>query len=305
MSWDTDDIYSSDDDRPKTPQERDCCGGGCSPCIFDSHKIALEEWRNRRTYSTKAQNAGDKTQKNLLSPASYTKFIITNRTDAAEDYFRLQLEHKDHKTGNNNLHFVPGQFVILNSDSKSRPYTALTWTDKSFDILVRWYKDGEFSTLLKTISLGSAINVRGPYGKFKYQRNSFQDIVMFGIGSGIAPFYPIVRTIVSDSNEETRIHLIAGFQTVAHVPLKKELQKLTDFWNFKCTLYLSDETNEKTIHIHGFDVKIGLLTKLLTATHLQSKDREKTLVLICGSPEFNNVMKQWVQEVNYTNMHVF
>lgn len=63
--------------------------------------------------------------------------------------------------------------------------------------------------------------------------------------------------------------------------------------------------SEKTIYLHGFDVKIGLLSKSLTATHLQSKDREKTLVLICGSPEFNNIVKEWIQELNYTNMHIF
>jgi len=62
---------------------------------------------------------------------------------------------------------------------------------------------------------------------------------MFSIGSGIAALYPIARTIIDNETELTRIHLIAGFQSLIQVPLKKELRQLVDYWNFKCTLQLS------------------------------------------------------------------
>lgn len=62
---------------------------------------------------------------------------------------------------------------------------------------------------------------------------------MFSIGSGIAALYPIARTIIDDETELTKIHFVAGFQSVEHIPLKRELRYLTDYWNFKCTLQLS------------------------------------------------------------------
>lgn len=62
---------------------------------------------------------------------------------------------------------------------------------------------------------------------------------MFSIGSGIAALYPIARAIVDDETELTRIYLVAGFQSMSQVPLKTELKQLTDYWNFKCTLQLS------------------------------------------------------------------
>jgi NAD(P)H-flavin reductase len=62
---------------------------------------------------------------------------------------------------------------------------------------------------------------------------------MFSIGSGIAALYPIAKTIVDNETELTRVHLIAGFQSLIQVPLKKELRQLVDYWNFKCTLQLS------------------------------------------------------------------
>lgn len=62
---------------------------------------------------------------------------------------------------------------------------------------------------------------------------------MFSIGSGIAALYPVAKAIIDNETELTRVHLVAGFRSAAHVPLKKELMYLADYWNFKCTLQLS------------------------------------------------------------------
>lgn len=51
-----------------------------------------------------------------------------------------------------------------------------------------------------------------------YRYDSFQQIVMFSIGSGIAALYPIARAIVDDETELTRIYLVAGFQSMSQVP---------------------------------------------------------------------------------------
>jgi hypothetical protein len=32
---------------PDKPPEEECCGRGCSPCIFDYYDIAMERWRKR------------------------------------------------------------------------------------------------------------------------------------------------------------------------------------------------------------------------------------------------------------------
>lgn len=65
---------------------------------------------------------------------------------------------------------------------------------------------------------------------------------MLSIGSGIAALYPVAVSIVKDDSEDTKIQLISGFRSLSHVPLKDELRVLTDYWNFECTLYLSQES---------------------------------------------------------------
>ncbi|KAL0127219.1 hypothetical protein PUN28_005489 [Cardiocondyla obscurior] len=291
--------YKNDDDRPKTPLEEDCCGSGCTPCIFDVHKTLLKEWENKKT------QAEVKTADNLLSLMSYKAFVVTSICDASEDYILIYLEYPEYKIKNNiRLHLIPGQYVMLHFFNKSRPYTPIAWTYKSLVFLVKVYKHGEFSSLLKNAAIGSTIKIRGPYGNFNYERNSFQQIVMFCIGSGIAALYPIAKAVIDDERELTKIHLIVGFPSVEHVPLKKELMQLADYWNFKCTLQLS-QLNDKRINLHNFKVNAGRLSKSLVFDYLQYSDTETTLILICGTSEFNQSMKEWLQEVNYTHIHIF
>lgn len=33
--------------RPAMPDPDDCCGGGCTPCIFDIYEEQLERWQQR------------------------------------------------------------------------------------------------------------------------------------------------------------------------------------------------------------------------------------------------------------------
>lgn len=62
---------------------------------------------------------------------------------------------------------------------------------------------------------------------------------MLSVGTGIAALYPIARSLIDDEFEETRVHLISGFKSYAHIPLEKELRELSHYWNFSCTLRLS------------------------------------------------------------------
>ena len=62
---------------------------------------------------------------------------------------------------------------------------------------------------------------------------------MFSMGSGITALYPIAKAVVDNELEETKIYFVGGFRNILEIPLKKQLQALSDYWNFKCTLYIS------------------------------------------------------------------
>lgn len=63
--------------------------------------------------------------------------------------------------------------------------------------------------------------------------------------------------------------------------------------------------SDKTINLHGFNINSGRLSKALVIDYIQSNDKETTLILICGTSEFNHSMKEWLQELNYVHIHIF
>lgn len=81
---------------------------------------------------------------------------------------------------------------------------------------------------------------------------------MFSIGSGIAALYPLANSIVKDELENTKIDLLVGFHSLCHVPLINELRLLTDYWNFECTLYLSQTSNYYIYTDNNFFFPISL-----------------------------------------------
>lgn len=233
---DDDNLLTVISDRPRTPEEDNCCGNACNPCIFDLHKKLLEQWtKNKNTINNVKR-------KNLLAPTQYKVFNVVDVEKINDEYVMINLQYAEKKDNELVIFLNPGQHVIINIMSWSKPFTPISWTDNSLKLLVRIYENGVNTNKLRNIDKGEEIKIRGPYGNFHYTRNSFNKIIMFCIGSGIAAFYPIVKTIIDDDLEETRIYLIAGFRTIDYVPLRKELQLLTDFWNFDCTLYISQQT---------------------------------------------------------------
>ena len=38
---------SEPDKKPEPPQNWECCGGGCSPCVWDHYYAALDAWNEK------------------------------------------------------------------------------------------------------------------------------------------------------------------------------------------------------------------------------------------------------------------
>ncbi|XP_047353035.1 NADH-cytochrome b5 reductase-like isoform X1 [Vespa velutina] len=290
------------DKRPETPPEESCCGSGCNPCILDIHQKLLKQWEERRKNDVIIEP-----MRNLISPTSFNPFIVSDTYKASQDYIFIRLEYKENNIDNDkSLHLVPGQHIILRSNSMSKAYTPISWSNKNLLLLVKVYPTGKFSQLLNNAKKNDEFEIRGPYGDFRYKYNSFQEIIMFCIGSGITAVYSLAKVIVENEIEETRINFIAGFRSILCVPLKKELQYLSDYWNFVCTLHISENLiSDSDQNIHGINIENGRLNKQSVYNYLQSGKSDKTLILICGTNEFNQSVEQWSRENNYSHIHIF
>ncbi|XP_006615626.2 NADH-cytochrome b5 reductase-like [Apis dorsata] len=289
---------NNENSRPITPSEEDCCHNACDPCIFDVHKKLLEEYERKKKQNIKIQN-----KQNILHLYKYKNFVVFNIEERSECYILIVLKYYENNYKNKKILIDPGQHVMLHLHDITKPFTPIFFTDDCIEFLIRLYPNGKFSQYLKNIKIGDIIHVRGPYGNFKYESNSFQTIIMFSMGSGITVVYHIAKSIVENELEETKIHLIGGFKNILQIPLKKELQILSDYWNFKCTLHISQMQN--VCNIHGINIKSGRLDKKSISEVLKNKIANNTLILICGNSQFNNNLEQWIKCMNYRYVHVF
>ncbi|XP_034934621.1 NADH-cytochrome b5 reductase-like isoform X2 [Chelonus insularis] len=220
-------------DRPPTPTEEDCCGNSCNPCIFDIHKKLIDQWDDNKKSNSKIKS------KNLLVPTLYKTFKVIKINEINDDYLTIILHYED--DSHSCIFLNPGQHVIINLLTWSKPFTPITWNNNNIEFLVRVYPNSTFTNKLKNLQVGDQVKIRGPYGEFLYFQNSFKKIIMYCIGSGIAAFYPIIQSIVNNDLEETRIKLFAGFRSVCQIPLKQRLQLLADYWNVEFTIHVTEK----------------------------------------------------------------
>ncbi|KAF7987501.1 hypothetical protein HCN44_003263 [Aphidius gifuensis] len=286
------------DDRPKTPLQDDCCKNDCNPCIFDVHRDILKRWENNKSYKLGQR-------KNILLQTAYKLFKVSKIFDINDDYVMISLTAKENVNDDEVILLKPGQHIMLSCFSCTRPFTPISWNNKDLNILVRIYNTSLFTNKLKNLSIGDEIKVRGPYGNFEYKKNSYKNIIMFGIGSGIAALYPIAKNIIDDESEESRINLIAGFSSVDQIPMKQELKLLTDYWNFQCTIYLTNWNENPLKTINGIKLISGKINEIIVKKVLENNIPNNTLILICGNKDFNNSMEIFINKFGYDNYHVF
>ncbi|MEH6627998.1 MAG: oxidoreductase-like domain-containing protein [Motiliproteus sp.] len=46
-------------EKPERPEDWECCGGGCSPCIWDNYYESLTRWQEQQKELSATSNEGD------------------------------------------------------------------------------------------------------------------------------------------------------------------------------------------------------------------------------------------------------
>lgn len=121
-----------------------------------------------------------------------TKHTILEIIDLTPETFILRLDRK-------NLHFEPGQYVVLRmpDEKKGREYSIFSGThDEYLDFLIREIPEGEFSSYLRHLHTGAEIDLEGPKGYFVLDERSKKGapILMIASGTGISPFHSFIKS---------------------------------------------------------------------------------------------------------------
>ena len=189
------------------------------------------------------------------------------------------------------VNYLPGQFITI--DTKQFPQLkeakigringpraySITWP---FGITVKKEEEGLFSTFVidNFLKVGDIIEIKGPFGFFKYSEHS--DVILIGAGSGIVPLYTIICYFI-DNKLPFQAKLLYGNKTEDSIIFKKQLDQLS-----------LENKNIEIVHTltRADDSWKGRRGRIdISLIEETAKDLSKYIFYICGPSEFGNSIK--------------
>lgn len=294
---------STGDPAPDKPQDSDCCGQGCQPCVFDIYEQNLRIWRKRQIHGASSELT------TFMCSDNFTPCQLVSIDALTESTFLYTFSLPKGQYLRSN----PGQHLILNginqkTSSVSRQYSIYRVSEEgtSFSVIIKLYSQGAMSQIISQWSPKIQCHWRGPIGEFKHTPQKFTKLILLGMGTGVIPLLSVIRSILNDEMDETFLHLICGFRNMADVFPLDDLKEFSAFWNFKLTLCLSRDQTAPSFRYGQVicDQKVNLnLIKNLNLT--QPDDNDHTQFLLSGSKAFERDLARELTDLGGKHIHRF
>ncbi|KAJ3146823.1 hypothetical protein HDU86_008381 [Geranomyces michiganensis] len=229
-----------------------------------------------------------------LTPEDFRRFKLAEVFPVTHDTslfrFAANLPQADSPAG----FPVPSHVVVKDHTCQvARSYTPVTYARGHFDLLVKKYENGSVSRFLHDTPVGEFIEMRGPIVTLPYEANSVADIGMIAGGTGITPMYQLIKRILRDPDDETRVTLLFANRTAADILLYNELQILAAAKPDRLrVVYTVDSASgakdmpENTAAAPK-PLSVGLIDKAIIAKHMPPPELgREAAILVCGPDGF-------------------
>lgn len=159
------------------------------------------------------------------------------------------------------------------------------------------------------LQLGCFVEWKGPFGEFRYSPNQFRELVMLACGTGIAPMIQIIRVVLENEDDFTKLKLLYASRTQHNILLKNLIDEFSDYWNFSVSHFLSDSDEEslksdKGQIKYGDCVKYGRISLTVLESELSGMT-EGVQFLVCGTKSFDKDMIKYLLKLKFTYEQIF
>lgn len=239
----------------------------------------------------------------ILSSEEYRQFPLISKREVSHNtrVFRFGLP-----TETDVLGLPLGRHIslraMIDGNEVRRPYTPISSGDTEgyFELLVKVYPspNGLMSRHLDSMNIGDTIGVRGPLGKYTYNRNDYRRLFMVCGGTGITPMWQVFRAILEDDRDETEVSLVFANVTDDDILLREELDQLQRSHSKFSVFYVLNNPPP------GWSGGVGFVTEQILEKQF-GKAATDSKVLMCGPPPMNKAMKTILTGLGYTDTQVF
>lgn len=151
---------------------------------------------------------------------------------------------------------------------------------------------------LESLAIGDSILVRGPSGNLIYDGKGlfairktktspptpmrFANVAMIAGGTGITPMLQLIKAVVKDKEDKTKLWLLFANQTENDILLRKELEEVARECPDRLKVWFTVDRSTD-----GWAYSTGFVNADMIEEHLP-KPAEDTAVLLCGPPPMVN-----------------
>lgn len=151
---------------------------------------------------------------------------------------------------------------------------------------------------LESLKIGDSILIRGPSGKIVYERAGVfavrksktsppsrvkcRKIGMIAGGTGLTPMYQLIKEVLKDGKDGSRLWLLLANQTEDDILLRKELETLAEENPDRFSLWFTIDRSSP-----GWKYDVGFVNADMIQTRLPSPAPD-TVILLCGPPPMIN-----------------
>lgn len=176
----------------------------------------------------------------------------------------------------------------------ARSYTPSSSDDDKgfFDLIVKSYPTGLVSKYLGEMQVHQTIKVKGPKGQMIYTPGLVRAFGMVAGGTGITPCLQIIRAVLKNPDDKTKMSLVYANVTEGDIILREELDELA-----------AKHSNFEVFHVlnnppENWTQGIGFVTPDIIKKHCPAP-ADDIKILMCGPPPMMSAMKKVTESLGY------
>ena len=183
-----------------------------------------------------------------------------------------------------NINFYPGQFFMVSfiddiEIKTSRAYSIASSPLNKEYLEIGLDKVGPFTTKLFSMKEGDLLKFKGPYGKFYFNEDMKNNLVLIAGGTGITPIMGIIK-YCNDKKLINKIKFIYNVKTPHNIIYREDLEKIkNENKNFSYVVTVTRPNTE-----HNWKDSVGRIDIELLKQNIENVDG--SLYYLCGPKEF-------------------